>query len=137
MSGRATSDLALHDPRARINAAQVLIIGLSTMRDQSEMYDRRESAYCALGARECTGRDAKAPGPYTAGISHTPSDRRTSLRHAQSMDGSDAFSDQNIAARECRDESACLSIQHETSDADHRNRTTHGGDEGLSALLFA
>ena len=137
MSGRATSDLALHDPRARINAAQVLVIGLSTMRDQSEMYDRRESAYCALGARAGARCDAAAPEPYTTGFANTPSDRRASLRHAQSMDGSDAFSDQNIAARECRDESACLSIQHETRDADHRNRTTHGGDEGLSALLFA
>src|SRR5271165_1187164 len=51
------------------------------------------------------------------------------------MDGSDAFPHQNIAAREYRDEFACPSLQSETSDSDLRNRTTHGGNEGLNALF--
>ena len=104
---------------------------------KAKMHDRRESAYCALGARAGARCDAAAPEPYTAGISHTPSDRRASLRHAQSMDGGDALSHQDDPAREYRDEFACLGLQHETRDADPRNRTADGGDEGLRALLFS
>jgi len=58
------------------------------------------------------------------------------LRHAQSMDGGDAFPDQDIATREYRNEFACTSLQPETSDANPRNRAAYGSDQGLSARFF-
>ena len=136
MSGRPTSHLAFHDHRARINAAQVLVFSLPAMHDQSEMYDRGVSAHCTLGARGRPGCDAAAPRPNATGFTPAPPDRRAPVRHDQSLDGSDALSDQDDPARKHRDELACTSLQHETCDADPRNRTTHGGNEGLNAFFF-
>ena len=105
------------------------------MSDPVAMHDQRLSAYRAMGTRERTRRDAKAAKPNTAGVENTTPDRRASFRHAQGLDGSDAFPHQNIAAREYRDEFACSGIQSEASDANHRNRPAHEGNQRLDSAL--
>jgi hypothetical protein len=66
---------------------------------------------------------------------NTTPDRRAPLRYPQGLDGGDAFSDQDIATREYRDEFACTCLQPETSDADPRNRASHVSDQGSKALF--
>ena len=87
-----------------------------------------------MGARGRTRHYAKAAQPNAARFTNTTSDRRASVRHPQSMDGRDALPDQDIAAREYRDELACACLQHETSDADPRNCPAHGGNQGIETL---
>ena len=128
--------MALHlASSGRHDASQVLGVGLPAMSDQIAMHDWRLSAHRALGARGCARCDATATEPDTAGVANTPPDRRASLRHDQGLDGSDAFPHQDIATREYRDESARPRLQHETSDADPRNRPAHEGNEGLKSLF--
>src|SRR5450631_1562311 len=133
MPCRTTSDLALHDRRARLNVTQILVVGLPTMSDQSATHDGRLSTHCAMGTRESTRCDAEAARPHSAGFANTPPDRRASLRHAESMDGSDAFSDQDETASEYGDELACAGLQPEACDGDCRNRPAHEGNEGLNS----
>ena len=64
----------------------------------------RLSAHHALGARGRARGDAGAPGPQPEASTNTPANRRTSLRHAQSLDGRDALPDQDAAAGQYRDE---------------------------------
>src|SRR5208283_5218116 len=99
------------------------------------MYNQPVSTHYPIGARGRTRGDAEAPEPHTRGFADSPADRRASFRHDQSLDGSDALPDQDDPAREYRDEFACTGPQHETRDADPRNRTAHGGNEGLNALF--
>src|SRR5450631_549687 len=42
MSCRRTRDLALHRRRGRLNATQVLVVGLPAMSNQKAMHDRRD-----------------------------------------------------------------------------------------------
>ena len=65
----------------------------------------------------------------------TPANRRTSLRHAQSLDGRDPLPDQAAASGQYRDESACAGLQPQTRDADHGHRTADAGDAGLRPSL--
>src|ERR1700685_1704880 len=87
-----------------------------------------------MGARGRTRHHAKAAQPNTARITNTAPDRRASVRHPQSVDGGDALPDQDIAAREYRNELARTCLQHETSDADPRNCSASGGNQGLKTL---
>src|ERR1700730_3921767 len=133
MSGRSARDLALHDNRARHDAAQVLVVGVPAMPDQGAMHDRRLPANRALGGGGGTGGDAGAPLPDAAGLTYPPADRRARLRHAQSLDGLDALPDEDAAARQYRNEPARSCLQPKASDADRRNRAADAGHEGLSA----
>ena len=61
----------------------------------------------------------------------TPTDRRTSVRYAQVLDGLDAFPDQDAASRQHRDEPSCAGLQPQTRHADHGDQTADAGDAGL------
>src|SRR5258708_19768636 len=87
------------------------------MSHEIAMHDRRLSAHRAMGARARTRCDAKAAQPNTAGFTNTTPDRRASFRYPQSVDGSDALLDQDIASREYRDEFASTRLQHKPSNA--------------------
>src|SRR6266581_2808705 len=100
MPGRSTSHLALHDRRGWLNTPQVLVLRLPEVSHQSAMHQRRISTNRPLGERARTRGDAKTPGPHTAGLATAPADCRTPLRHAQSVDGSDALLDQDTPPRE-------------------------------------
>jgi hypothetical protein len=84
-----------------------------------------------MGTRERTRSDAKAAKPNTSGVENKTPDRRASLRHAQGLDGSDAFPHQDLATCEHRDEFACTRLQYKTSNAYLRSRPAHEGNEGL------
>jgi len=49
----------------------------------------------ALAARESARCEAKAPRSHARSIKTTPANRRTPLRHAESLDGSNALLDEN------------------------------------------
>jgi hypothetical protein len=93
-------------------------------------------AHRSLGARGGPRGDAGAPRPDAAGLTNPAANHRACLRHAQGLDGRDALPDEDVAARQHRDESARSGLQPETRDADRRDRTTDAGDEGLSGLLL-
>jgi hypothetical protein len=88
-----------------------------------------------MGARGRTRHHAKAAQPNAARFTNTTPDRRASVRYPQSVDGSDALPDQDIAEGEYRDEFACTCLQHETSDADPRNGSARSGNQGLKTHL--
>src|SRR5450759_921933 len=100
------------------------------------MYNQPVSTHYPMGARGRTRGDAEAAQPHAPGVSDTPSDRRAPLRHDQSMDGSNAFSDEEAAQRQHGDESACPGLQLKTGNADRRSRAVDASDEGLRALLL-
>ena len=104
---------------------------------QSAMHDGRLSAHRALGARGRARGDAGSPGPAARRDEATPANRRTSLRHAQSLDGGDALSDQETASRQYRDESPCAGLQPQTRHADHGDRTADAGNEDISPAIRA
>src|ERR1700686_144436 len=134
MSGWSACDLAHDDCRARPDTAPVLDLSVSPLPDQSPMYDERLPAHHAMGTRGGPRDDAGAPAPDAAGLAYPTADRRACVRHAQSLDGGDALSDKDVAARQYRDEPARSGLQPETSDADRRHRAVDAGDEGLSAV---
>src|SRR5450631_2809685 len=72
---------------------------------------------------------------HAPGCADTPPDRRASLRHDQSMDGSDALSHQDDPAREYRDELARTRLQHETRDTNTRNHPANEGNAGLRIAI--
>ena len=112
------------------DAAQVLVLGVSAMPDQSAMHDGRLPAHCALGTRSGAGGDAGSPGEDAGSRAHPPANRRACLRHAQGLDGRHALPDEETAERQHRDESARPGLQPETRDADLRGRAADAGDEG-------
>ena len=88
-------------------------------------------AHRALGTRSGPRGDAGAPRSPARRDEATPANRRTSFRHAQSLDGRDAFPDQAAASRQYRDESPCTGLQPQTRHADRGHRTADAGDEGI------
>ena len=64
---------------------------------------------------------------------HAQTHRRTSVWHAQTLDGLDSLLDQNPAARTDRDESAHPGLQPETGDADLWNSGTAEGSARLNS----
>ena len=90
-----------------------------------------------LGARGRSRGDAGPSGPAARRHEATPANRRTSLRHAQSLDGRDAFPDQAPAAGQYRDESPCTGLQSQTRDADYGHQTADARNEGISPSIPA
>jgi len=134
MPGRSTSHLAFHERRRWFNTPQVLVLRLPEVSHQGAMHQRRVSANRPLGERARTRGYAKAPGPHTAGLATASADRRTPLRNAQSMDGSDTLPDQNAPSRKYTDEPACVVLQLQTIDPDSRNTTSDPRDPNITSF---
>ena len=52
------------------------------------------------------------------------------------MDGGDSFPDKDVARGQHRDKFACAGIQSEESDANLRNKTPDGGNDGVASRLI-
>src|ERR1022692_3567953 len=136
MPGRSARDLALQDDRARHDDPQVLVLGLSTLPDQGAVYDGREPAHHALGARGGTRSDAGTAREDAGRCAHPQANRGARLWHPQELDGCDALPDEATTQRTNRDEPARPGLQHETRDADLRSCASDEGDQGVKHPLF-
>src|SRR5262245_7604879 len=82
-------------------------------------------------ARDCAGTSRSLSGKND----DASSDSRTSLRHHQVLDGSNALSHETAAEGGNRDGAQCARLQHETRDGDNRRGRSAGGLSSLSQGL--
>jgi hypothetical protein len=106
-----------------------LELSLPGLPDQGPMHHWQRAANQTLGARRGTRCHASAAGPRPRENAGASTNRRTSVRNNQVLDGVDAFPDQDAGSGQYRDESSCARLQPEASDANIGRRPIAGGDE--------
>ena len=139
LPGRRASPPSHDDRGARPNAAPLLgPRELPVLRPKTPVHAQPRAARHPLGARGGDRGHAAADGPgATKPDEAQAQDRRTPLRHDQSLDGPHPLPDEAPEEREERDQPPHPGLQSQAGDADPRDCAAHRGDASLRESGFS
>ena len=131
LSSRPACGLAIHSGRERVNPTSVLVVRLSSMPHQGEVYPVGLSRNQPLGAGAGSrGHAAQARQSSGDGASAS-TDCRASIWNPEGVDGSDTFPDEDAPTGQNGDELARSGLQHKESDEYPGNRRGSEDAHGL------